>query len=234
MYREFYFILVEPAVPGNMGSAARAIKTMGFQKMRLVNPADHLADEARWMAHGSNDILEQAEVFSNFEDAVKDLDLVIGTTAKKRTVSTEYFHSNDLPEMIKAKGETVKKIGIVFGREKSGLHNEELQHCHIASSVPLASPYPSINLAQSVMVYAYTLSPFVVNQTIVEQSEEEEVNPAGFGVMQRRVTEVLEDTSLMVKENLYKRILERLGNLKEADVKLVLSICTALLEEKKK
>ncbi len=233
MKREFYFILVEPAVPGNIGSAARAIKTMGFSKMRLVNPGDHLADEARWLAHGSNDILEKAVVFSTFEDAVKDLDLVIGTTAKKRSVASEYFHSSEVPGMINEKGETAQKIGIVFGREESGLHNEELQLCHIASSVPLASPYPSINLAQSVMVYAYTLSPFVLNQEVELQDQELEPNEMSFGQMQDKVKLVMNETNIKRNINLYNRILERLGNLKEGDVKLVLSVCTALLKKNK-
>ncbi|MGE0087944.1 MAG: TrmH family RNA methyltransferase [Bacteroidales bacterium] len=81
---DIHFILVEPAVSENIGAAARALKTMGFSSLRLVKPANHLADEARWLAHASNDILENAHVFPSLKEAVKDMDWIIGTTAKKR------------------------------------------------------------------------------------------------------------------------------------------------------
>ena len=68
-----YFILVEPAVPGNIGAAARAIKTMGYSNMRLVNPCDHLSIEAKMLAHASGEILEEAELFSGLEEAIADI-----------------------------------------------------------------------------------------------------------------------------------------------------------------
>ena len=64
---DLYFVLVEPAVPENIGAAARAINTMGFQRLRLVRPTNHLANEAKWLAHGSVAILEKAEVFDNYQ-----------------------------------------------------------------------------------------------------------------------------------------------------------------------
>ena len=79
---EICFILYKPAVPGNVGAAARAMNTMGFSHMRLINPCNHLGDEARMLAHGSHHILENATVHKTFEEAVGDLDLVICTTAK--------------------------------------------------------------------------------------------------------------------------------------------------------
>ena len=78
---EIHFILYKPAVPGNVGAAARAIKTMGFKHLRLINPCNHLGDEALMLAHGSHDILHSAALFEDFESAKADLDLVICTTA---------------------------------------------------------------------------------------------------------------------------------------------------------
>ena len=80
------FVLVEPATPGNIGSATRALKTMGFESLLLVNPCDHLSNEARKLAYGSHDLLESAKVFNSLEEAIDNMDLVIATTAKKRTV----------------------------------------------------------------------------------------------------------------------------------------------------
>lgn len=152
---EIFFILVEPAVPENVGASARAIKTMGFHFLRLVNPCDHLSDKARMLAHGSNDILESAQVYSSLQEAAEGLDLLIGTTANlKRSSKQDYHSSENLAAILAKKAAGLKKVGIVFGREESGLTNEELQLCDMASSIPLAAPYPSINLGQAVMIYA--------------------------------------------------------------------------------
>ena len=80
------FILVEPAVPENIGAAARAIKTMGFNDLRLVNPCDHLDMRAKMLAHASHEILENAKIFTNLSDAIADLDFTIATSAKQRWV----------------------------------------------------------------------------------------------------------------------------------------------------
>ena len=152
------FILVEPAVPENIGAVARALKVMGFSDLRLVNPADHLSDSARWLAHASCDVLESAGVYGSLEEAVDNLDLVIGTTAKRRTVKYDYYRPEELKDIIAGKEGTVHKLGIVFGREESGLTNRELHLCDLLSTVPIANPYPSLNLGQSVMLYAYVLS----------------------------------------------------------------------------
>lgn len=79
----FNFLLIEPSVPENVGTAARAIKTMVFASLRLIKTCNYLCDEARWLAHGSNDILEQALVFDTLDEAIADLDFIVGTTAKK-------------------------------------------------------------------------------------------------------------------------------------------------------
>ena len=91
-----HFILVEPGLPENVGAAARALKTMGFHSLRLVNPCDHLQDRARWVAHGSTDILENARVFTSLEDAVADVDMIVGTSAKSRTVKDQSIRSQDV------------------------------------------------------------------------------------------------------------------------------------------
>ncbi|MCK5368925.1 MAG: hypothetical protein KAQ62_10245, partial [Cyclobacteriaceae bacterium] len=124
---EISFVLVEPAVPENIGAAARALKTMGFSDLRLVNPTDHLADPAKWLAHGSQDILENATIYRDFQDAIKDLDFLIGTTAKKRSVKEDYFNPDEAKKIIEDKSDILSKVGIIFGREESGLKNEELR-----------------------------------------------------------------------------------------------------------
>jgi TrmH family RNA methyltransferase len=141
------FILVEPKEPGNIGASARAMKNMGFRNLELVKPWDFLSNEARQMACNSVDILERARVHSRFRDAVNDKNLVIGTTrrlGKTRGLIIPSAEKN--------------RIAILFGREKNGLTNKEVEKCGFLITIPADPSSPSINLAQSVMLVAYELS----------------------------------------------------------------------------
>jgi len=121
------FILVNPAVPENIGASARAMNTMGFHDLRLVNPCNFLNEKARMLAHGSHSILENATVFSSLEKAVRDIDFVIGTTAKRRSAKEDYYSANLLSGYLAKKGDSISTIAIVFGKEESGLTNEEIR-----------------------------------------------------------------------------------------------------------
>lgn len=151
-----HFILVEPAYPGNIGAAARAINTMGFNHLVLVNPCDYLDGEARALAHASGHILEQASVFPNLEAALQDIDFAIATTQRERGYHLPFF----TPDQVAGKVmeiSAVHRIAIVFGREKNGLSNDEIRLCDIISTAPAVRQHPSLNLAQTVMLYAYEL-----------------------------------------------------------------------------
>jgi len=126
-----HFISVEPAYPENIGSAARAIKTMGFDSLILVNPCNHLAQQARWLAHGSNDILENAILYNSFSEAIKDIDFVIGTSSKARSVKNDYYPSEKITFLIKEKKGGLKNMALVFGGEESGLYNRILERIAI-------------------------------------------------------------------------------------------------------
>ncbi len=220
------FILVEPAVPENVGAAARAIKTMGFSDLRLVNPCDYLSTKAKMLAHASHDILDSAKVFTSLSEAIKDLDFTIATTAKQRWVKLEIIPSNNLVTFLHEKGNTISNIGIVFGREESGLTNEEISICNRVSTIPLANPYPSINLAQTVMIYAYTLSSLQMDFA----NEKEVANEQSFKALKEKVTEVLKVAEITPEMMIYGRIHERITELGEKDIKLLHSITSKLLE----
>jgi tRNA/rRNA methyltransferase len=221
------FILVEPAVPENVGAAARAIKTMGFTELRLVNPCDYLSTKAKMLAHASNEILENAKVFSTLADAVADLDFTIATSAKQRWVKVDIIPNDKLVKFLDEKGDTISNIGIVFGREESGLSNEEINLCNRVSTIPLASPYPSINLAQTVMIYAYTLSS--ISQKM-DDTIEEEINPESFRMLQQRVKELLTIANITPDMLIYGRIHERITALNANDIRLLHSITSKLLD----
>ncbi len=215
---EYHFILVEPAVPENIGAAARAIKTMGFTKLRLVKPNNHLADEAKWLAHGSNDILDNAKIYDSLEEATKDIDFLIATTAKKRSSKFDYYSPEESLEIIINKGNSINSVGIIFGCEESGLTNIEVKHCDIAATIPLVAPYPSINLAQSVMIFTYVFSN--VNNLSVEPNNKHN----NYALLKNKAKALLDNIGIKDNNNLNGRIMERLALLSESDICLILSI----------
>ncbi len=149
------FVLVEPETPGNIGACARALKTSGFKNLIIVNSARHLENEARWMAHQSEDILDNARLVSSLDEAIGHQRLVIATTQRKRHFKFPFYTPLEVAKKI---GEVAVKhpVAIVFGRESSGLTNEELTRCHLHSTILTATKIPALNLAQSVMIYANT------------------------------------------------------------------------------
>lgn len=218
---QIHFILVEPAVPENVGAAARAIKTMGFSSLSLVNTKAHLDEKAGWVAHASQEILEKAETFQSLQEAIKDIDWVIGTSAKKRKVNEDYYPSDKLNELIKAKANSIHNIAIVFGREESGLTNEELKLCDIVTSVPMKTTYPSLNLAQSVMIYAYTLSMLSFDQ---KEIPDQKADQAELITLKNKTKNLLVAVGFKKDSAIYNRIMERLMILGETDVHLLLSV----------
>ncbi len=150
-----HFILVEPETPGNIGAAARAMKTCGFKKLILVNPIQRDWQEAHWLAHRSDDILESARTVATFAEAVSDLQTIIGTTQRPRSLKKPLLSPQQAGAALKPLA-VDHPVGIVFGRESSGLSNDELDRCNFHSSIPTATTKPSLNLAQAVMIYAHT------------------------------------------------------------------------------
>jgi tRNA/rRNA methyltransferase len=204
---QIHFILVEPAVPENVGAAARAIKTMGFTSLRLVNTKAHLDEKASWLAHASNEILENAQVFKSLKDATIDIDWIIGTSAKKRRVNEDYYPANKINELIKDKANTIKNLAIVFGREASGLTNDELKLCDIVTSVPMKTTYPSLNLAQSVMIYAYTLSMLEID----EKKPDQKTDQAELNILKTKTENILSDIEFKKDSSIYNRIINDFG-----------------------
>jgi len=148
------FILLEPQYPGNIGATARALKTMGFKKLVLINPCDFQAPEAKWMAHASEDILNDVIIKDSLKEVVVEYKLVIATTQRTRGFHLPFFTPPELARKIISISQN-NDIGIIFGREHSGLTNDELRLCHISSTIPAFVKHPSLNLAQAVMIYCY-------------------------------------------------------------------------------
>lgn len=218
---EIYFILYKPAVPGNIGAAARAMNTMGFSSMRLIKPCDHLGKEARMLAHGSMHILENATLHDSFEDASKDLDLVICTTAKERTAKHDYHSSREILKLLKSKAEHLERVGLLFGTEESGLPNQLILNSDVAMSIPMNNPYPSLNLGQAVMVTAYELS--VLNE-LSKPGQELVKSGEGWGELKNQAIQLMKEAGIEEGTPLFHRIMERLSTIGSNDIPLFLSV----------
>ncbi len=151
------FILVAPREPGNIGASARAMKNMGFRNLELVDPGRFLTDESRQMACNAADLLEGAKIHSRFGDAVRDKSVIAGTT---RRVGKRRGVILPLKEGVRKIVASARKnrIAILFGREDKGLNNREVEECGFLMTIPSDPSFPSLNLAQSVLLVAYELS----------------------------------------------------------------------------
>ncbi len=152
-------ILVEPSLAVNVGAVARAMKNMGFSELRIVYPeggSEHLCDPARRMSAGSEDILEKAQVFPSLGEALADMQLVAGCTARQGKGRSPLLDPRGLREHAARHGPETR-FAVVFGREDRGLTNSELDLCHLVVTVPTSPEHPSLNLAQAVLLICYEL-----------------------------------------------------------------------------
>ncbi len=149
-------VLVEPSHPGNIGGAARAMKTMGLEDLALVNPMRYPDPQAEWRAAGAQDVLEAAQVFDSLEAAIADRQWIIGTSTRVRRIPWPLQQAEDAAAALIERLPD-QKLAILFGRETSGLTNEELQKCHCHLVIPANPEYPSLNLAMAVQVVCYEL-----------------------------------------------------------------------------
>jgi tRNA (cytidine32/uridine32-2'-O)-methyltransferase len=149
------FVLVRTSHPGNIGAAARAIRTMGFTRLVLVAPHEYPHPETTALAVGATDVLDNIVVVPTLVEAIADCTLALGCTARRRGVALPEFSPRAAAEQVRtaASGE----IALVFGNERTGLENDELKLCHAAVHIPSDPDFPSLNLAQAVQVLAYEL-----------------------------------------------------------------------------
>ena len=163
------FILIETSHPGNIGACARAIKNMGFAKLGLVNPKNFPCDEAYHRSKGAKDILDDANIYKSIDEALSEATLVLGTSARERSIPwpSSYTHliDEDMSNDIKDKN---NKICILFGREDSGLSNDELQKCHMHLRIPCSDEYSSLNISHAVQIISYEFRNLLMREESIE------------------------------------------------------------------
>jgi len=147
-------VMVETTHPGNIGAAARAMKTMGYNNLYLVKPKIYPNAEATARAAGADDILGRAVVCDSLEQALQGCVAVVASTARPRTISHSVFtpreYAPKLYEMVK-----LGPVALVFGRESSGLSNEELEYCNVILQIPTNPEFSSLNVASAIQILCY-------------------------------------------------------------------------------
>ena len=154
--RQVRIVLVEPSHPGNIGAAARAMKTMGFQSLHLVRPKRFPDPQADWRAAQAADVVAGAAVCDSLDEAIGDCALAVGTSTRKRRIPWPRADAETLAARLVGLGDD-QPVAILFGREASGLTNDELQRCQLHLIIPAHPAYPSLNLAMAVQVVCYEL-----------------------------------------------------------------------------
>ena len=149
-------VLVGTTHPGNIGATARAMKNMGILDLALVEPKEFPSDVATFRSKAAKDILEKASVHTSLEEAISECELVVGTSARGRTVPWPVLNPREAAEEMH-KSSLNGKVAIVFGREDRGLTNEELGLCNFHVHIPSDPKYSSLNLSQAVQILAYEI-----------------------------------------------------------------------------
>jgi tRNA (cytidine32/uridine32-2'-O)-methyltransferase len=168
MLDQFRIVLVNTSHTGNIGSVARAMKTMGLAHLYLVDPVSPPDGKASALAAGATDVLANAVTVDTLEEAIADCGLVVGTSARNRTWSWPMLNPRECAK--KMLSEAPKHpVALVFGRENNGLSNEELQQCHYHVCLPANPEYSSLNLAMAVQTLCYE-----IRMTFLEQGEQYE------------------------------------------------------------
>jgi len=222
------FILIEPREPGNIGASARAMKNMGFKNLELVTPGYFFTSEAKQMACQGVTILENAMVHKSFTDAIKYKNLIIGTT---RRIGKRRGLIVPLRDSIRRIITAAKKnrVAILFGRERNGLTNEEVEKCGLLITIPADPETPSLNLAQSVMLVAYELSQKSYKAELPALIKHKELEP-----LYARIESTLKLLELIPRgdADLEKKILKNLrhligrAGLTEWESKMLQGLCT--------
>jgi tRNA/rRNA methyltransferase len=231
-------IIVEPQMAENIGAIARCMKNFGLYNLRIVKPRCQWPDPKGFaMSAGADEILEQAPIYENFNDAIKDLTYLYASTARKRYMNKSYIQAKNLRSEILKQYTSNHTIGIVFGRESSGLTNEEVNICNKILVIDSNKEFSSLNIAQAVCIIGHEI--FEVNAALNKERDQELCNKKHLEYFLSHLMDHLEKTSFFKneekKENMtqnIRNIFSRVENLSLSEVQTLHGIISALSNNK--
>lgn len=235
------FVLVEPTHPGNIGAVARAMKTMGLGQLCIVNPRQFPDDEASRRAAGAEDVLDAALVCNDLDEALAGCDLVYGTSVRERSISWPVQSPDVAAGHITATVKNGGQAAVLFGRERSGLRNSELDRASCQVRIPANEDYASLNLASAAQILAYELRRSFFSERLDSPAAGEEplASAEDLDRMYRHIEETLELIDFIKYRpptKLMRKII-RMFNKAELtmdELQIVRGMMTAMQEHKRK
>lgn len=196
-------VLVNTSHTGNIGSVARAMKTMGFSKLYLVDPVNPVDSHASALAAGATDVLGNAVVVDTLQEAIADCNTVIGTSARSRTLSWPMVNPVECGEKLLAGTEQEGDVALVFGRENSGLTNEELQLCNFHVCIAANPECSSLNLAMAVQTLCYETRMRYLAKGEQQIEQDDAVYPSSeqMELFYQHLEKTLSDTGFIIKQH---------------------------------
>lgn len=239
MFSNIRVVLVNTSHPGNIGAAARAMKTMGLARLYLVEPGRYPDAEATARASGADDVLANAQVCANVDEALQGCRFVVGASARSRSIPVPLIKPDSCAEMLRAESET-GEVALLFGCERSGLSNTEIDRCNYLVQIPTSTEYSSLNLAAAVQIICYEI--FVAHAGERPAEEPPGHMPVAADEMERfyrHLEETLVDLDFLDRSNprMLMRRLRRLYNRARPDtneVNILRGILTAAGQGSKK
>ena len=209
MLENIRIVLVNTSHPGNIGAAARAMKNMGLASLYLVEPKDHPSYEAYSRAAGADDVLGNARVVSTLPEAIDGCAWVAGTSARERTIQWPVQNLRECSrQCIEEANEG--EVAIVFGRERTGLTNEELERCNVLVHIQTDPDYSSLNVAAAVQVVSYELRMAMLGETGSDKIVADKIDT---GSDKSKVTEIDRPASADQLESMYQHFFQAMGDI---------------------
>ena len=169
-------VLVDTIHPGNIGSVARAMKTMGLSRLSLVNPRVFPSGDANALSGNATDVLKNAQIYSSIKEAIKDSTFVYATSSRDRSIQWPITDAVSAAKDIQNETSNNKEISIIFGKEDRGLTNDELEFANRLIEIPANPQYPVLNLAMSVQIISYEIFKTSSDNNLKEWRDYPEVN----------------------------------------------------------
>lgn len=225
MSKQFIVLLHETSHPGNIGASARAMKTMGIEKLRLVNTTDAEHSDAYAMASGADDILFKAQKYEKIPESIKDLDIVFGMSGRKRSNHHHCISSTEMAEILNSI--PANNIGLLFGNEQNGLDNEALSYCQYQVAVPTNPNFSSLNVAACVQLICYICTSIAITPT--RENEAMSIPQGQYQALVELVGSVIINTNMynpqtfeLTKQRIRQLVLH--SNLTKDDIDLIMGI----------
>jgi tRNA (cytidine32/uridine32-2'-O)-methyltransferase len=182
------YVLVRTSHPGNIGSAARAIRTMGFERLELVTPHRFPDPEANALAAGADEVLARAGIHTELVDSLAGTSLALGLSARRRGVNLPEITPREAARQVLVAAARGEQVALVFGNERTGLENEELARCHAMVRIPSVDDFSSLNLSQAVQVMAYEVRMAMLGDDLPAAPPEHDEPPADATQMEQFYT----------------------------------------------